>query len=285
MVTSEIAALRELRGAVERAIGPIAAPLGLVLGSGLGGVASQIQNAKRVSFSKLPHMVASTVQGHAGELVVGDWHGKQIIALSGRVHRYEGHDFRQVVMPVRLLAALGIDTLIVTNAAGSAHLGFQPGDLMLIRDHLNLSGGNPLIGVNDERLGPRFPDMTQAYDPELRDLALRVANERSIDLRQGVYCGLSGPSYETPAEIKMLAILGADAVGMSTVAEVIAARHMGVRVMGLSCITNLGAGLGEGTLDHEHVAVVAREATARMTDLVAGVVEALPELAIRRRPL
>ena len=285
MVTSEIAALRELRGAVERAIGPITAPLGLVLGSGLGGVASQIEHAQRISYSDLPHMVASTVQGHAGELVVGDWHGKQIIALSGRVHRYEGHDFRQVVMPVRLLAALGIHTLIVTNAAGSAHLGFQPGDLMLISDHLNLSGGNPLIGVNDDRLGPRFPDMTQAYDSELRALALRVAAERSIALRQGVYCGLSGPSYETPAEIRMLSILGADAVGMSTVPEVIAARHMGVRVMGLSCITNLGAGLGEGTLDHQHVAVVAREATARMTDLVAGVVEALPELPVRRRPL
>jgi purine-nucleoside phosphorylase len=188
-------------------------------------------------------------------------------------------------MPVRLLAALGIDTLIVTNAAGSVHTGLQPGDLMLIRDHINLSGGNPLIGVNDERLGRRFPDMTTAYDAELRALALQVAAERGLTLHQGVYCGLSGPSYETPAEIKMLHLLGGDAVGMSTVPEVIAARHMGVRVMGLSCITNLGAGLGEGTLDHSHVGAVAGSATARMTDLVAGVVEALPELPICRRPL
>jgi purine-nucleoside phosphorylase len=285
MVTSEVAALRELRSVVERAIGPVAAPLGLVLGSGLGGVADQIEDARRIAYNKLPHMVASTVQGHAGELVVGHWHGKQVIALSGRVHRYEGHDFRQVVMPVRLLAALGIDTLIVTNAAGSVHTGLQPGDLMLIRDHINLSGGNPLIGVNDERLGRRFPDMTTAYDADLRALALQVAAERGLTLHQGVYCGLSGPSYETPAEIKMLHLLGADAVGMSTVPEVIAARHMGVRVMGLSCITNLGAGLGEGTLDHSHVGAVAGSATARMTDLVAGVVEALPELAICRRPL
>lgn len=285
MVTSEVAALRELRSVVERAIGPVAAPLGLVLGSGLGGVADQIQDARRIAYNKLPHMVASTVQGHAGELVVGQWHGKQVIALSGRVHRYEGHDFRQVVMPVRLLAALGIHTLIVTNAAGSVHTGLQPGDLMLIRDHINLSGGNPLIGVNDERLGPRFPDMTTAYDADLRALALQVAAERGLTLHQGVYCGLSGPSYETPAEIKMLHLLGGDAVGMSTVPEVIAARHMGVRVMGLSCITNLGAGLGEGTLDHSHVGAVAGSATARMTDLVAGVVEALPELAICRRPL
>ena len=285
MATSEVAALRELRAAVERAIGPVTAPLGLVLGSGLGGVADQIQDARRVAYDQLPHMVASTVQGHAGELVAGTWHGKQVLALAGRVHRYEGHEFRQVVMPVRLLAALGIDTLIVTNAAGSVHTGLQPGDLMLIRDHLNLSGGNPLIGVNDERLGPRFPDMTAAYDPELRALALQVAAERGLTLHQGVYCGLAGPSYETPAEIKMLHLLGGDAVGMSTVPEVIAARHMGVRVMGLSCITNLGAGLGEGTLDHSHVGEVAGSATARMTDLVAGVVEALPELPVRRRPL
>lgn len=285
MGTSEVAALRELRGVVEQAIGPVTAPLGLVLGSGLGGVAEQIQDARRIAYSHLPHMVASTVQGHAGELVVGTWHGKQVVALSGRVHRYEGHELRQVVMPVRLLAALGIDTLIVTNAAGSVHTGLQPGDLMLIRDHLNLTGGNPLIGVNDDRLGPRFPDMTAAYDGELQALALRVAAERGLTLHRGVYCGLAGPSYETPAEIRMLHLLGGDAVGMSTVPEVIAARHMGVRVMGLSCITNLGAGLGEGTLDHSHVGAVAASATARMTELVAGVVEALPELPIHRRPL
>lgn len=276
MATQLVAALRELRATVENTIGPVDAPIGLVLGSGLGAVAGQIENAKRIPYAQLPHMATSTVAGHAGELVVGTWHGKRVVALSGRVHYYEGHSFEQVVMAVRLLAWLGVDTLVVTNAAGSTSAAMQPGDLMLITDHLNLTGSNPLIGPNDPALGPRFPDMTQAYDPELRSLTLAMAQKHGIPLHQGVYVGLTGPSYETPAEVRMVGMLGGHAVGMSTVAEVIAARHMGMRVLGLSCVTNLGAGLGTGALDHAHVAEVARFATDRMTRLVAAVVEALP---------
>ncbi len=280
---STYAILHELVRAVEHAVGPVRAPIGIVLGSGLGALADQIEQPRRVAYSALPHLAASTVIGHAGQLVVGRWHGREVVVLAGRVHRYEGHDFEQVALPVRLLAALGIDTLIVTNAAGAAHTGLQPGELMLIADHLNLQGGNPLIGVNDERIGPRFPDMTQAYDLALQNLALQVAAQRGIALQHGVYCALSGPAYETPAEIRMLARLGADAVGMSTVPEVIAARHMGVRVLGISCITNLGAGLGQGTLDHAHVGAVAGQASERMLNLLSGVVEALPDSQVVRR--
>ncbi len=283
MPTHQVAALRELRATVERSIGPVEAPIGLVLGSGLGAVAGQIENAKRISYADLPHMAASTVPGHAGELVVGTWQGKRVVALSGRVHYYEGHSFTQTVLAVRLLAWLGIDTLVVTNAAGSLTPTMRPADLMLISDHINLTGSNPLIGPNTAEFGPRFPDMTAAYDPALRALALEMADKHAIPLHQGVYVGLTGPSYETPAEVRMLGLLGGHAVGMSTVGEVIAARHMGVRVLGISCVTNLGAGLGEGVLDHSHVAEVAREATDRMTRLVASVVGALPELPVHAR--
>lgn len=278
------AQLRELVEATERKLGPVCAPIGLVLGSGLGGVANQIEDARRVAYGDLPHLAASTVPGHSGEVVTGTWHGKPVLALAGRVHYYEGHDWPQVTLPIRLLASLGVQILIVTNAAGAVHKGLSPGNIMVIRDHLNLTGGNPLIGPNDPALGPRFPDMTTAYDAQLRDLAHQIARDRRIVLQEGVYCGLTGPSYETPAEIKMLALLGGDVVGMSTVSEVIVARHMGLRVLGLSCVTNMGAGLGEGTLHHDHVADVANEATERMTQVVAGVVEALPTLAVTRRP-
>jgi purine-nucleoside phosphorylase len=283
MAITTHAALRELVSAVEDALGPVEAGLGLVLGSGLGGLADEIENARRIPYSRLPHLAASTVIGHAGQLVVGTWQGRNVAVLAGRIHRYEGHGFHQVVMPVRLLAALGMQTLIVTNAAGSLHTRLQPGDLMLLSDHINLQGGNPLIGSNDDRLGPRFPDMTYAYDPELRRLAHAVAVKHAIELKEGVYVALSGPTYETPAEIRMLGTLGGDAVGMSTVPEVIAARHMGVRVLGLSCITNLGAGLGEGKLDHAHVGEVAGKATRKMTQLLAGVTQALPDLPPRPR--
>ncbi len=276
MAITTVAALRELVSAVESELGPVQAPLGLVLGSGLGGLADALQGARRVSYAKLPHLAASTVIGHAGQLVVGRWQDRDVIVLAGRVHCYEGHDFRHVAMPVRLLASLGVSTLVVTNAAGALHTRMQPGDLMLLSDHINLQGGNPLIGPNDDRLGPRFPDMTQAYDAELRAIAHQVAASQGLALKDGVYVALSGPSYETPAEIRMLAALGGDAVGMSTVPEVIAARHMGLRVLGLSCITNMGAGLGHGLLDHAHVGLVAGQASQRMVDLLAGVVRALP---------
>ena len=285
MPTPTIAALRELIQAVEAAVGPVRAPLGFILGSGLGGLADALEDARRVRYADLPHLAPSSVIGHAGQLVVGRWQGREVICLAGRVHRYEGHDWPQVVLPMRLLGVLGVHTVVVTNAAGSAHTRLQPGDLMLIRDHLNLTGGNPLTGPNEDLLGPRFPDMTEAYDGELRRLALAVAAEQGQTVHEGVYASLAGPSYETPAEIRMLAGLGADAVGMSTVPEVIAARHMGVRVLGLSCITNLGAGLGRGQLDHAHVGVVAGKATARMIALLGGVTRALPDLPLLRRHL
>jgi purine-nucleoside phosphorylase len=225
------------------------------------------------------------VQGHAGELVAGTWQGHEVLMLAGRVHRYEGHSMHKVVLPVRMLAALGVHTLVVSNAAGSVHTRLQPGDLMLISDHINFQGQNPLIGKNDDRLGPRFPDMTVAYDAELRAVARQVALEQALQLHEGVYAAVLGPSYETPAEVRMLAAMGADAVGMSTVPEVIAARHMGVRVLGLSCITNLGAGLGAGTLDHAHVGEVAGKATAKMVNLLGGIVRALPNTpGVRRLP-
>ncbi len=285
MAFSTVAALRELIGAVDQHIGKSTAGIGLVLGSGLGGLANEIENAKRVPYARLPHLAASTVQGHAGELVAGRWQGRDVLVLAGRVHRYEGHSMEQVVLPVRMLAAMGIHTLIVSNAAGSVHTRLQPGDLMLLADHINFQGANPLVGRNDERLGPRFPDMTVAYDAELRALAHRVAAEQQLRLQEGVYAAVLGPSYETPAEIRMLAAMGADAVGMSTVPEVIVARHMGVRVLGLSCITNLGAGLGVGTLDHAHVGEVAGKATQKMVELLGGIVRAIPNTpGVRRLP-
>ncbi len=277
--------VREAAQAVLAALGPAQAPIGLVLGSGLGGVADQITDARAIPYDKIPYFSKSTVPGHAGKLVAGRWQGHTVLALAGRVHGYEGHPWWQVTLPVRVLAALGVQVLVVTNAAGAVHTALQPGDILLMTDHINLTGANPLVGPNDARLGPRFPDMTAAYDPELRKICEDVAASKRIELRRGVYCGLSGPSYETPAEIRMLGMLGADVVGMSTVSEVIVARHMGVRVLGLSCVTNLGAGLGEGTLDHGHVAEVALDTTARMTALVAGVVAALPDLHVRSRSL
>ena len=283
MAFSTVSALRELIDTVDLHIGKSRAGIGLILGSGLGGVAEEVQHAKRVPYTRLPHLAGSTVKGHAGELVAGEWQGHDVLVLAGRVHRYEGHSMEQVVLPVRMLAALGIHTLIVSNAAGSVHPRLQPGDLMLISDPINFQGQNPLIGPNDERLGPRFPDMTVAYDAALREQARQIAQQQGLTLHEGVYAAVLGPSYETPAEIRMLAAMGADAVGMSTVPEVIAARHMGVRVLGLSCITNLGAGLGQGTLDHAHVGEVAGQATARMVSLLGGIVRALPNTPGQRR--
>jgi len=277
--------VRQAAHAVVEALGPVQAPIGLVLGSGLGGVADEIADARSLPYGRIPHFAASTVPGHAGKLVAGRWQGQTVLALAGRVHGYEGHPPWQVTLPVRVLAALGVQVLVVTNAAGAVHTALQPGDILLMNDHINLTGANPLVGPNDDRLGPRFPDMTSAYDPELRALCEAEAAHRGIAIKRGVYCGLSGPSYETPAEVRMIALLGADVVGMSTVHEVIVARHMGMRVLGLSCVTNLGAGLGEGTLDHGHVAEVALDSTAQMTALVAAVVASLPELeAVPRQP-
>jgi purine-nucleoside phosphorylase len=226
---------------------------GLVLGSGLGFLAEKIEQPVVVNYSELPGFPVSTVEGHMSRLVLGELSGRPVAVMQGRFHYYEGYSMERVVMGVRLLARLGVEALITTNAAGAVNKAFRPGDLMLITDHINLMGNNPLIGPNLERLGPRFPDMSDAYCRELRELALKVAVSLGLELKQGVYAAMTGPSYETPAEIRMLRTLGADAVGMSTIPEVIAAVHAGLKVLGLSCISNLAAGLSERPLSHQEV--------------------------------
>ncbi len=231
--------------------------VGLVLGSGLGRYAERLFDAVDVPYSELPHFPGVGVPGHAGRLWIGRVRSTPVAVLQGRVHLYEGHDPARVVFGVRLLRALGCEVVVLTNAAGGVRTDLAPGELMRITDQLNLTGRNPLVGPNDERLGPRFPDLTDAYDPALAELLDRAAAEAGIGLRSGVYAQLLGPSYETPAEIRMLRLLGADAVGMSTALEAIAARHAGLRVAGLSCITNLAAGLAQRPLSHAEVSETA----------------------------
>ena len=252
----------------------------LVLGSGLGSLADEIQDAVRIPYEEIPGFPRSTVAGHAGALVAGIWEGVEVVAMQGRFHLYEGWDPTAVALPIRALSALGARTLLITNAAGGVRPGMQPGDLMLIADHINLTGRNPLMGpvvVGEER----FPDMSDPYDARFREVAEEVALDRGIPVDQGVYCAVLGPSYETPAEIRMLARLGADAVGMSTVPEVIVARALGVRVLGISCITNLAAGLGLEPLSHDEVMEVGARVRDRLADLLRGV---LPRIASSNLP-
>lgn len=229
----------------------------IILGSGLGGFADTLENAVSIPYEKLPHFPRSSVPGHAGRLVLGTLDGQPLVVMSGRVHFYEGYSPAQVAFPARVMCSLKPKALLVTNAAGGINPSFVPGDLMAITDHLNLSGFNPLIGHNEDQLGPRFPDMSHAYTPELLKLLEATAQAEKIALKKGVYVQLSGPSYETPAEIRMLRTLGADAVGMSTVPEVVAAAHMGVKVAGISCITNLAAGISAQPLSHAEVSETA----------------------------
>jgi purine-nucleoside phosphorylase len=263
--------------AAVRAKAPSARPkVGIILGSGLGDFATVLADATVIPYSDLPNFPLSGVPGHAGRLVIGDLGGESIVAMQGRVHFYEGYSPAEVAFPARVLCALGIKGLVVTNAAGGINTGFQVGDLMAITDHLNLSGYNPLVGPNEAALGPRFPDLSHAYDPKLLALLQGCAAATKTTLRKGVYACLSGPSYETPAEIRMLRVLGADAVGMSTVPEVIAAAHMGVKVAGISCITNLAAGMSSQPLSHTEVA----ETAARVRDVFTRLLERfLPEVA------
>lgn len=226
--------------------------IGLILGSGLGILADEIEDAVAIPYSEIPNFPVSTVHGHAGQLVIGRLSGKTVIAMQGRFHHYEGYTMDKVTFPVRVMKLLGVEKLIVTNAAGGVNQGFTPGDLMLITDHINFMS-NPLIGANDERFGPRFPDMSTAYDKEFQQLARKVAADLNITIQQGVYLGLTGPTYETPAEIRMIRTLGGDAVGMSTVPEVIVANHSSMRVLGISCITNMAAGILDQPLNHEEV--------------------------------
>lgn len=252
--------------------------IGVILGSGLGGFADLLNDAVAIPYAEIPGFPVSSVPGHAGRLVLGTLGGARVAAMQGRVHVYEGYPAWQVAFPARVLCSLGIKALVVTNAAGGIRADLLPGDLMAIADHVNLSGHNPLTGPNEEKLGPRFPDLSTAYDPALRALLSEAAARLRLPLKQGVYAWLAGPSYETPAEIRMLRSMGADAVGMSTVPEVIAAAHMGVKVAGISCITNHAAGIARKPLSHAEVS----ETAERVKDLFSGLLAAfLPAAAAR----
>lgn len=248
--------------------GIVAPEFGLILGSGLGELAEEVENAIVIDYADIPNWGKSTVVGHAGRLVYGDLAGRKVLALQGRFHFYEGNPMEIVTFPVRVMKALGCHSVVVTNAAGG--IGYGPGTLMLINDHINMTGTNPLIGENLEEFGPRFPDMSKAYTPEYRQVAYKVADKLGIKLSEGVYLGCSGPTYETPAEIRAFKTLGADAVGMSTVPEVIVAAHSGLKVLGISCITNHAAGFQE-ELNHEEVV----EVTTRIKEDFKGLVKAI----------
>ena len=266
--------LTEAAAVVRQTIG--ATPdVAIVLGSGLGAFTSALGDAVRCAYGDIPHWPAAAVVGHAGELVVGTIAGKRVAALSGRAHYYEGHDLRTVTFPTRVLGRLGVPTLILTNAAGGINEGFAPGTLMLIEDHLNLMGSNPLLGPNDDRLGPRFPDMTEVYSPRLRRIAREASEIAGVPLARGVYAALHGPSYETPAEIRYLRTIGADAVGMSTVPEAIVARHMGIEVLGISCISNLAAGVSPRPLVHDEIMEVTERVRAEFCRLLEAIIERL----------
>ncbi len=248
---------------------------GLVLGSGLSSLASHIHEAQVVPYADIPAMPKVSVEGHDGSLVLGTLGRTRVACLSGRVHLYEGHSPTDVVFGVRLLSQLGVKAVLLTNAAGGIAADCAPGTLMLVTDHLNLTGQSPLLGKNDERLGPRFPDLSSVYDPALVDLAATCARELKITLAQGIYAGLTGPSYETPAEIHMLETMGASAVGMSTVLEAIALRHRGTKILGISCITNHAAGKSKNQLSHAEVAEVAGQTSVSFCRLVTLISERL----------
>lgn len=229
------------------------ARIALVLGSGLGAFADDMQEQTSIPYTEIPGFARSTVEGHAGRLVLGKVEGVPLVAMQGRFHYYEGYEFEEVVFPVRVFARMGIRSLVLTNAAGGINVSFDQGALMVISDHLNLMGANPLRGANDERFGARFPDMSEVYARDYQEIAVEEARAIGLELRRGIYAALSGPSYETPAEVRMLRTLGADAVGMSTVPEAIIARQMGLKVLGLSCITNMAAGVHDEPINHEEV--------------------------------
>ena len=251
------------------------ANVAIVLGSGLGDFADSFKGASAIPYADIPNWPGTTVIGHAGRLVAGAHKGRNVIALSGRAHYYEGHPMQTVTFATRVMGTLGVKTLILTNAAGGINPDLTPGTLMLIADHINLMGGNPLIGPNEDRFGPRFPDMTALYSPRLRGLAHEAAKGMDLRLGEGVYVALHGPSYETPAEIRYLRAIGADAVGMSTAPEAIVARHMGMEVLGISCITNAAAGVLPQPLDHNEVMEVARRVRTQFGALLEGILERL----------
>jgi len=225
----------------------------IVLGSGLGGFADELAHSTRIPYADIPEFPRGTAVGHAGTLVIGEAAGVAVAAMQGRVHLYEGYSAQQVAFPLRVFARMGVEAVVLTNAAGGINAGYRQGALVAIRDHINLQGHNPLVGSNDDRFGPRFPDMTDAYDPTLRRIAADEASRSGIELQEGIYAAMLGPSYETPAEIRFLRAIGADLVGMSTVPEVIAARHMDMAVLAISCVTNMAAGMSGGKINHDEV--------------------------------
>jgi purine-nucleoside phosphorylase len=265
--------IREAADYIRQRVGSLRATsseLAIILGSGLDGFVGRLEAKKEIRFSSIPHFPRSSVVGHAGIFVCGQMGGVSICCLQGRIHYYECHDMKLVTFPVRVLGALGINRLIVTNAAGGLNSKFGPGDLMLIRDHLGLFVPNPLLGANLDNFGPRFPDMSECYSKPLQRLAIRCARKLRLTLKQGVYLGLSGPSYETPAEIGMLKRMGADAVGMSTIPEVIVARHMGIECLGISVITNLAVGISRGPLIHQEVLDAAERVRPKLTQFLSS---------------
>jgi purine-nucleoside phosphorylase len=248
----------------------------IVLGSGLGAFAEDLTKATEIRYDEIPGFARATVEGHAGRLVIGKAGDVTVAAMQGRFHFYEGYSLQDVTFPIRVLKLLGVRTVVLTNAAGSLNVEFTPGSLMVISDHVNLLGDNPLRGENDEQFGPRFPDMTTVYAPEFQNVVIEAGSAMGIELRRGIYAALSGPSYETPAEIHMVRTLGADAVGMSTVPEAIVARHMGMNVVGISCITNLAAGVSNRPIDHSQVMAIGERVRGDFTELLRRIV---PKLA------
>lgn len=247
--------------------------IGLILGSGLGSLADTIEDAEYYNYDSIPNFPVSTVEGHEGRLVIGKLSGKVVVAMQGRFHFYEGYSMQEVTFPVRVMKLLGVEKLIVTNAAGSVNTNYKPGDLMLITDHINFSGSNPLIGENLKDFGPRFPDMSESYKKDLREIAKKAASNLNIELKEGVYMMFSGPTYETPAEIKMARTFGADAVGMSTVPETIIANHCGIKTLGISCLTNMAAGILDQPLNHEEVIETSTRVKADFLKLMNSLIE------------
>jgi purine-nucleoside phosphorylase len=250
-------------------------PVAIVLGSGLGAFADDLADATEIPYDEIPGFARSTVEGHAGRLVIGRAGDVTVAAMQGRFHFYEGYSLQEVTFPIRVLKLLGVRTILLTNAAGTLNIDFTPGSLMVISDQLNLLGDNPLRGANDERFGPRFPDLTNVYARDLQDVVIEEANAMGLNVRRGIYAALSGPSYETPAEINMLRSLGADVVGMSTVPEAIVARHMSMDVVGISCITNLAAGVSDTPVDHSQVMAIGQQVRAKFTELLRRVISKL----------
>jgi len=248
--------------------------IGIILGSGLGTMANEIEGIK-IPYSEIPNFCTSTIEGHAGQLVIGYLEGKKVIAMQGRFHYYEGYAMKDVVLPIRVMKKLGVEKIIVTNAAGGVNKDFKPGDLMLIQDHINFMGANPLMGKNTGEFGVRFPDMSEAYKKYLLEIARNKAQELGIEVKEGVYVACSGPSYETPAEIRMFRTLGADAVGMSTAPEVVVANHAGIDVLGISCITNMAAGILNQPLSHEEVISTSRRIKKDFVALIKGIIKAI----------